>query len=1187
MKRVVYRRLVLRGFGCYKGAKTLDLSEGLNVYVADNEEGKSTLVAGLLAVLFGLPGSNNPSGFSKARYRNWDGADSFSGELQFSVEGQVYRLRRNLVTDRINLERQDYNSWTELAGGEHKVNARRPNQTYYEAITDLIGVINFDLFTSTFCVTQPQDHNPVLDNEVLRLVSGATGGYQRALDRLLQQFACISKQTGDMGLSTRNQTKDRVLDHIEKDIRKLKLKIEETRSLLDALPLIQAELVRQTEEKQRLNSLLNQSGSALRAWGEWRALRTRYRTSLAEQVRLQQALERVVGLEARLDAMRRALQASYPEMHAMPPSTGDCLKTLAGLRARIEEKQKEMAQSVCKLEIYREQINQLQDRLKVEFAPVKGRPDLPRQQAELLLLMRQQEELRTRINQAAREEQYARERLAGLWHWDIVSPAPSGVLPGLKRSARDLYRELEHYQNNLTKLDKLESELANRFGSFERAPAEALEACRDYPIRRDNLSWRLQRTLEAQAQARSAIRSHQQAVQKWREEFGPLTEAGENCTAFQDKQSLIVRKRQLEKELASNPVPTRPKWLVISEFLLNILVITVSSVFFPRLGFSIAAGLLLWAMIRYHRNRVLIKARNSLQHQINKAESDLKDLDDKHPFLAGLDEVQLIRAEERHRLCLIRKRDLDALEMELPQSDKLDALEKEVARLSRQIKQLDADTAEIRRDFEDPSYGYEQWCRIRRAKEETEREIASWKAREFRQTGTMEADPANHPLEQAAGRWRYLARLAEAAGVSCKTVADLQSWLGGLDEEWWTLAATQASLWEQAVSDLAKTQAAQAELARPGLNGMTRLASLDTAIRSLREQIWPFNEDTSQETLKEMIEECRTLQTEMETVGLLSQEEQTRCDRLRKDMAQLTEEADSIALSLQPVLSASGDDIERAILRWQQYCEQSDRLVEESSNLAAILQAIPVESHEELRLKSLDASNRANQNLCDWERLVAANPGLPDAGSSGSDEAAYRVLAAEVEKITDQINVVDQAIDDLRVRQTEILGSSPPNLAELEERLEQMELHRLRLQLEREALALAHNELSAAARDYQVSHRQHLQDHVTNHFRALSGVNSRKVLIDENFHLSLQLASGAKASVTQLSQGAQDQLYLAVRLAVADLLSQDLVLPFIFDDPFLNYDNRRLENLRQAVLRISKDRQVLLLSHRADYCQWQ
>ena len=106
MGRVLWKNLKLVGFGRYRDGVSLQLSDGINPYIAGNEEGKSTLVAGLMAVLFGLPYSRSLDKFGTERYRNWDGSSQFEGEVLFEVDDVTYRIWRDFDTHRISLSRQ-------------------------------------------------------------------------------------------------------------------------------------------------------------------------------------------------------------------------------------------------------------------------------------------------------------------------------------------------------------------------------------------------------------------------------------------------------------------------------------------------------------------------------------------------------------------------------------------------------------------------------------------------------------------------------------------------------------------------------------------------------------------------------------------------------------------------------------------------------------------------------------------------------------------------------------------------------------------------------------------------------------------------------------------------------------------------------------------------------------------------
>jgi len=65
-----------------------------------------------------------------------------------------------------------------------------------------------------------------------------------------------------------------------------------------------------------------------------------------------------------------------------------------------------------------------------------------------------------------------------------------------------------------------------------------------------------------------------------------------------------------------------------------------------------------------------------------------------------------------------------------------------------------------------------------------------------------------------------------------------------------------------------------------------------------------------------------------------------------------------------------------------------------------------------------------------------------------------------------------------------------------------------------------------------------------------------------------------------LSQGAKDQIYFTIRTTMTDLLSGNANIPLIFDDPFHNFDNIRLKKTISAVKELSKNKQIILISHK-------
>jgi DNA repair exonuclease SbcCD ATPase subunit len=71
-----------------------------------------------------------------------------------------------------------------------------------------------------------------------------------------------------------------------------------------------------------------------------------------------------------------------------------------------------------------------------------------------------------------------------------------------------------------------------------------------------------------------------------------------------------------------------------------------------------------------------------------------------------------------------------------------------------------------------------------------------------------------------------------------------------------------------------------------------------------------------------------------------------------------------------------------------------------------------------------------------------------------------------------------------------------------------------------------------------------------------------------------------------LSSGTIDQIYLAARLALADLVSEHKNSLFVLDDPFSGYDDRRLQNVMSFLKGMTGNHQILLLTSRDHYDKW-
>ncbi len=102
-------------------------------------------------------------------------------------------------------------------------------------------------------------------------------------------------------------------------------------------------------------------------------------------------------------------------------------------------------------------------------------------------------------------------------------------------------------------------------------------------------------------------------------------------------------------------------------------------------------------------------------------------------------------------------------------------------------------------------------------------------------------------------------------------------------------------------------------------------------------------------------------------------------------------------------------------------------------------------------------------------------------------------------------------------------------------------------------------------------------------FSMLTLGSFEKLTVDfasDDLRLTGRRPNGQHVDFEGLSEGTGDQLYLALRLAAVELQLQSMqALPFIADDLFINYDDKRSAAGFQALAELAKKAQVIFFTH--------
>ncbi|OLA36409.1 MAG: hypothetical protein BHW35_05705 [Firmicutes bacterium CAG:176_63_11] len=207
------------------------------------------------------------------------------------------------------------------------------------------------------------------------------------------------------------------------------------------------------------------------------------------------------------------------------------------------------------------------------------------------------------------------------------------------------------------------------------------------------------------------------------------------------------------------------------------------------------------------------------------------------------------------------------------------------------------------------------------------------------------------------------------------------------------------------------------------------------------------------------------------------------------------------------------------------------------------------------------------KQLPDRPVAAAAMPSVPALSKEDVDTELARVQArltaerSRLDTLTGQIRSLDRSSD-------------------LQDQLAQKREQLSSLQAEYDAITLAMDALTQANTTLQNRFSPALGARAAEIFSAITAGRYDKVLLSRDFSLSAEMAGDPVGrSIRLLSQGAADQLYLAVRLAICDMvLPAEKRVPLILDDALVSFDDDRLRAALDYLLAESEKRQILLFT---------
>lgn len=141
------------------------------------------------------------------------------------------------------------------------------------------------------------------------------------------------------------------------------------------------------------------------------------------------------------------------------------------------------------------------------------------------------------------------------------------------------------------------------------------------------------------------------------------------------------------------------------------------------------------------------------------------------------------------------------------------------------------------------------------------------------------------------------------------------------------------------------------------------------------------------------------------------------------------------------------------------------------------------------------------------------------------------------------------------------------NIAIIEEELDDVKNNINRYETKLKAIELAILKLKEAFSEVRGSFGPILNEKVLEYFKKLSNDRYKEVMVSDSYEIKIR-DEQSLISADLLSNGANDQLYLSLRLAFISMLYKEDKIPVILDDAFVQYDDNRVEFILQVLSKI-------------------
>ncbi|MFC1736642.1 ATP-binding protein [Candidatus Hydrogenedentota bacterium] len=320
---MIIERIELEGFGKFSEKKTVILkpeghSDKCSFLKGPNESGKSTLMEGMLAVLFGMGPSETE------QCKSWETARAFVGVVALRDDDNEYVIERDFETGAVSITENAKLVFNEKMRAR---GAQKANVEYGQFLDRIVGTSSKDMFRKTFYVGQGNIETE-LGHELRSLLSGAASrDYVEALNSLEETASELTKEKRP-GTKGKARTKLRPVEIKRKQLAELEAELAGARNTEKVFVDIERKLCENSASLDETQKKIDETRENVGVISEYNKLAAEKRELVAECGKTQSGLEKIAYRKSEITELEKTLGQDFRGFEALPKNAGEELPRL-------------------------------------------------------------------------------------------------------------------------------------------------------------------------------------------------------------------------------------------------------------------------------------------------------------------------------------------------------------------------------------------------------------------------------------------------------------------------------------------------------------------------------------------------------------------------------------------------------------------------------------------------------------------------------------------------------------------------------------------------------------------------------------------------------------------------------------------------------------------------------------------